>query len=144
MSNSVKVLPLGVQLFSDDQSVTRVEVPLNRYFTRKGDQRHGYQHAWSKVVIAMIEARSEGAFAIDMEHPSDLVGWLRRWFRDNYELYELIEEAKAQVVLVIRNGVERLLARSPGENGSTTYTPVHRWVIDVRPVVITESIKEQP
>jgi len=132
-SGEPKVLSLGARLFSDDKSVVRVELPLNQCFTREGDHRHGYQNAWSKVTIALIEARAEGAFAAGMDHPCDLVGHLRRWFRDNCKLYETIEENKAQVVLVIRNGAERLLVPSARIGGCTTYVPTSRWVIDVKP-----------
>lgn len=133
MSNSPKVLPLGARVLSDDKGMVRVELPLNQYFTRKDDHRHKYQHAWAKVVAAITEARSTGVLAIDMDHPIELVGWLRRWFRDNYELYELIEDRKGDVVLVIRNGVERLLTTVTDQSGKITYTPTSRWVIEVTP-----------
>lgn len=133
MSNTPKALPLGARVLSDDKGMVRVELPLNQYFTRKDDYRHKYQHAWAKVVAAITEARSTGVLAIDMDHPIELVGWLRRWFRDNYELYELIEDRKGDVVLVIRNGVERLLTTVTDQSGKITYTPTSRWVIEVTP-----------
>lgn len=133
MSISSKVLPLGVRIIYDGDTPVRVEVPLNKYFTRKDDHRHKYQHAWTKVVAAITEARSAGVLAVDVDHPIELVGWLRRWFRDNYDLYEIIEDRKGDVVLVIRNGMERLMAITTNQSGTATYTPVNRWVIEVTP-----------
>lgn len=133
MSSSPKVLPLGVRIIYDGDTPVRVEVPLNKYFTRKDDHRHKYQHAWAKVVAAITEARSTGVLAVDVDHPIELVGWLRRWFRDNYDLYEIIEDRKGDVVLVIRNGMERLMVITTNQSGTNTYTPVSRWVIEVTP-----------
>lgn len=133
MSSSTKTLPLGARIFYENELPVRVEIPLNQHFTRKNDHRHRYQNSWSSVTVALVEARAEGAFAIDMDHPCDLVGWLRRWFRDNYELYETIEEHKGEVVLVIRNGVERLFGLTTTQSGTVIHTPVSRWVIEVTP-----------
>jgi hypothetical protein len=127
------VLGLGARVFYKEGHLNRLELILNPHFNRLGDHRHDYQNGWAKIGAALVEAYRHGYTAVGMGHPSGLVGDVRRWFRSNRELYNILDGREHQITLVIRHGEEHLLTYLVDASGTTTYTPVSRWTVEVTP-----------
>lgn len=105
-----------------------VELPLSVYFKQSPDD------PWKEAAVALIEARRLGCTSVSMGHPSTLIGEVRRWFRDNPELYEILKKDDEQLWLVIRPGTEALLRKHHYTNsGISEYIPLNRWSIKVTP-----------
>jgi hypothetical protein len=120
------VLTLGARIFHINENTQEgwIELPLTEYF--KQDKDNG----WNLAGAALIEARRLGHVSSDAEHPSGIIGEVRRWFLQWDELYKDLEDPKKHVFLVIRPGVERLFRKWVG-GGRAEFIPVARWSVKV-------------
>lgn len=125
-----KVLFSGAQIFHPDFLTKEawIVLPLSDYFKQDPDE------GWKQAGVALIEARRAGHTSNSMGHPSSLIGEVRRWLRDNFELYGLLKQGEQTVLLVIRPGTEQLMQQNlNAESGVSEYVPVNRWSIKVMP-----------
>lgn len=120
----------GARIYNPDKTTGEawIELPLSDYYKQDPED------LWRLAGIALIEARRLGYTSSSMGHPSSLVGEVRRWFRDNFTLNDVIKNDEDMVWLVIRPGRENLLfKRHDGDSGISEYIPINRWSIKVTP-----------
>lgn len=124
------VLLSGARIYHPDTETKEawVELPLSDYF------RQSPEDPWKEAAVALIEARRLGCTSVSMGHPSSLISEVRRWFRDNPDLYEIMKKDAETLWLVIRPGTEALLHKwHNAQSGISEYIPLPRWTIKVTP-----------
>jgi hypothetical protein len=120
----------GARIYHPDKTTKEawVELPLSQYFKQSPED------PWKEAAVALIEARRVGCTSVSMGHPSSLIGEVRRWFRDNPDLYEIMKKDEEVLYLVIRPGTETLLHKwHNAQSGTSEYIPINRWSIKVIP-----------
>lgn len=120
----------GARIFNPDPTTGEawIELPLSIYYQQDPTD------LWRLAGAALIEARRLGYTSPSMGHPSSLVGEVRRWFRDNYNLNYEIQNPDQMVWLVVRPGRENLLFKRHDDHcGMSEYVPINRWSIKVIP-----------
>ena len=125
------ILERGAYVYYPDSVSPRVELVLNNFYDTSKNDEHWHSSMWSKAGAALIEARRLKYVPEGMGHPSELIGEIRRWFRNNQFLYDTLEQGEQQIRIVLRLGPEHFLDTKELGNGITEHNPYHRWYIQV-------------
>lgn len=135
------VLDRGAYIYYYDTPHPQVEIPLDEFFKRNGDEHHDYAEGWAKVGAALIEARRLGKYPVHHGHPSELVSDVRWYLRNNQEIYDLIHGGEYYVRLRLLNVNKHDLALKDDPRGIKSYSPRARWTVDI---ITREAMEDFP